>query len=107
MTPARTVAPNHGGRANTRGRAVVASFNAVSNVQRTRHGRGWQPIHAGCCRCDTYTRIAGPDRQSDCRNQKPLPARVVGNDCTFPAVLHSRAGFRAVSTGGASFFATP
>ena len=25
MTTARTVAPNHGGRANTRGRAVVAS----------------------------------------------------------------------------------
>lgn len=29
MTTARTVAPNHGGRANTRGRAVVASFNAA------------------------------------------------------------------------------
>lgn len=147
MTTARTVAPNHGGRANTRGRAVVASFNAadarssvpvpqdsgrevdspvsvvqrsawncapvipsrinarpaapinaVSNVQRILHGRGWQPIHAGRCGCDTYTWRAIPDRQSAYWTQKHLPARVVGMTAPIHPALRAP-GFRPTDAG--------
>lgn len=33
MTPARTVAPNHGGRANTRGRAAVATHSPIAQAR--------------------------------------------------------------------------
>jgi hypothetical protein len=77
---------------------VAAPPNAVSNVQRILHGRGWQPIHAGRCGCDTYTWRARTDRQSAYWTQKHLPARVVGMTAPIHPALRAL-GFRPTDAG--------
>lgn len=79
MTTARTVAPNHGGRANPRSRAAVANFNG-------RNAQVDAPATAVPVLCSRHT------REIDTRPS-----------AHFPAAPHSRAGFRAVLIGGASF----